>query len=147
MYDLEKLMRLREWAQYGGTEKERFDYGCWARQVAGGVSLCFAAKTCADAGARFLWQFNTARDVMDKDGRRVSIMSFAARELGLGEMESTVLFAPDHEDGDNLGCAFAFLDVLIERARASKDSMSNREALDWMKAWFEENQVQEEEEK
>jgi len=144
MYDLEKLMRLREWAQCGGTDKERFDYGCWARQVGDGVALCFAAKVCADAGARFLWYFGSAKDVMDKDGRRVSIMAFGARELELGGMESTVLFAPDREDGDNLGCAFAFLDVLIERARAGKDNMSDREAHDWMKAWFEENAPQNE---
>lgn len=145
MRDLETLERLRDWAQYGGVEKVWFDYGCWARQVGDGVALCFAAKVCHDAGARFLWQYSTARDVMDKDGRRVSIMAFAAQELGLGGMESVALFASDQEDADNIGCAFAFLDVLIDRARNNKDAMPDHEVVDWMNAWFEENRIQEDE--
>jgi len=138
MYNLDGMIRLRDWAQRRGTERERFDFGGWAHRNECGTTLCLAGKVAADNGVTFLWSdTNTARKVVGADGRDVSIQAYGAWALGISGMESVVLFAPDRSDGDlNERCALEFLDALIERARNSMDSMSDREALDWMNAFF-----------
>lgn len=138
MYDLDGMIRLREWAQGRGTERERFDFGGWAHRNECGTTLCLAGKVAHDAGVTFLWtEGNLAWKVVDRDGRDVSIQTFSARELGISTMESFVLFSPDRENGDlNEQCGLEFLDVLIERARGAEENMSDRETLDWMNAFF-----------
>lgn len=138
MYDLDGMIRLREWAQHRGTERERFDFGGWAHRNECGTTLCLAGKVASDAGVTFLWnEGNQAQKVVDRDGRDISIQTFSARELGITIMESFVLFSPDREDGDlNERCGLEFLDVLIERARGAEENMSDRETLDWMNAFF-----------
>ena len=135
-YDLEGLLRLEEWAQSGGTEKERFEFGMWAREVACGTALCLAGKVCADSGVSFLWESGTARKVLDKDGRPHDIQGWAARRLGISATESYVLFSPDRHYGLDERCALEFLSVLITRARKDMDSMTDRETLNWMNEFF-----------
>jgi hypothetical protein len=84
---------------------------------------------------------------MDKDGRKVSFMQFGAREIGITGMESVVLFSPDSDNGEvNRDCAMGFLDVLIERARAGLDNMTDQEAAGWLKDFMDKNLPDEEEE-
>jgi hypothetical protein len=146
MYVLDGLLELRAWAKSGGTDKEKFDFGMWARQTSCGTALCLAGKVCADNGARFLWRDGNARYVMDKEGHKVSVQKFAADVLGLTSMESSVLFSPDSPSGElNERCALEFLDFLIERARKGSEvtNLSDRESIDWEVEWFEMNEEEE----
>lgn len=144
MADLEKLLRLEEWAQDGGTpkkadgtRKQAYEYGMWARETVCGTFLCLAGKVAADSGVRFLWnEGGSARNVMDPDGRPVSIQAWAASELGITTMESFVLFSPDRNVDLDERCALEFLSHLITRARKSLPSMADREVLDWMNAFY-----------
>lgn len=154
MYNLEEMLKLREWAH---TSNE-FDLRFWAASTACGTTLCLAGKVVVDAGYELIWGKlgdavrNPQTCTPPGGGESLRISTAARGLLGLVKEESHLLFTPSLEDVATEAASASetdgvdvtevqekvsldFLDLLIERARRGERNMSADEVTAWEDNW------------